>query len=325
MTERFWPSIEVVAVLELVRRRFSASVVTALFVASLRVAAAAEPGMSIATQGDASFTRTLKVGPSGALDLSNVSGDIEIRGGPGDAIEIAAQKDGDPSVVDIDVSQTADRVRVETRYKRGTDGASVDFTVTVPAGTTVSARSVSGDVSVHDVTGEIRAESVSGDVTVSNAGNLLLAKSVSGDLTIQSATSREEPEISSVSGDVVVSELSARGVTVSSVSGDVVLTDADCERASLESMSGAIRYGGTIAPGGRYEFQSHSGNVELRIANDIGFELEAKTFSGRIESDFPVTPNAEGLGEGEVRGVYGDGSALVQASTFSGNVSITRE
>ena len=326
MTARCWPPIEAVAVLELVRRRFSGSVMTALFVASLRLVAAAEPGPNVATQGDALFSRTLRVGPSGALDLSNVSGDIEIRGGPGDEIEIAAQKDGDPSLVDIEVSQTADRVRVETRYKKGADGgASVDFTVTVPAGTTVSARSVSGDVGLHDVTGEIRAESVSGDVTVANAGNLLLAKSVSGDVTIQSATSQKEPEISSVSGDVLVSGLSARGVTVNSVSGDVVLTDTDCERASVESMSGAIRYGGNIAPRGRYEFQSHSGNVELQIANEIGFELAAKTFSGSIESDFPITPNAGGRGDGDVRGVYGDGSALVQASTFSGNVSITRE
>jgi DUF4097 and DUF4098 domain-containing protein YvlB len=295
-------------------------------VASLRITAApAESGPSIVPQGEAVFSRTLRVGPSGALDLSNVSGNIEIRGGPGDEIEIAAQKDGDPSLVDIEVSQTADRVRVETRYKKGTGGVSVDFTVTVPAGITVSARSVSGDVGVHDVTGEIRAETVSGDVTVGNAGNLLIAKTVSGDLTIQSATSQKEPEISSVSGDLLVSELSARAVTVSSVSGDVVLTDADCERASVESMSGTIRYGGQLAPRGRYEFQSHSGDVELRIANEIGFELAAKTFSGSIESDFPVTPKGEGHGEGDVRGVYGDGSALIQASTFSGDVSITRE
>jgi len=155
---------------------------------------------------------------------------------------------------------------------------------------------VSSDVGVYDVAGELRAESVSGDVTVSNAENFLLAKSVSGAVTIQSATSQKEPEIGSVSGDVRVSELSARGVTVSSVSGDVVLTDADCERASVESVSGAIRYGGNLAPGGRYEFQSHSGSVVFQIANEIGFELAAKTFSGRMRVISRSRPMWKGAG-----------------------------
>ena len=304
----------------------SAGVMSALLVASLQfTAAAAEPGARIFPQEDDHFSRALRVGQSGALDLSNVSGDIEIRGGSGEEIRIEAEIDGDPSLVNIDVSQTGDRVRVETRYPKGRKDASVDFTVTVPSGTAVSASSVSGDVDVHYVSGEVRAESVSGDVTVSNLDNLLVAESVSGDLAVQSATSQEELELSSVSGDVLVNDLSARGVVVSSVSGDAVLARANCERASVESVSGEIRYGGSLAANGRYEFQSHSGSVQIQIANEIGFELAATSFSGEIESDFPITPSSGRVGESEVHGVYGDGSALIEASTFSGNVSITRD
>ena len=304
----------------------SGGVLTALLVASLQFpAAAAEAGPRIFPQDDDHFSRTLSVGQSGALDLSNVSGDIEIRGGSGDEIIIEAVKNGDPSLVSIDVSQTGDRVRVETRYTKGNKRASVDFTVTVPSGTAISAKSVSGDVSVSAVGGEVRAESVSGDVTVMNTENLLLVKSVSGDVKVQSAGSLEDAEISSVSGDVHVDGLKARGAEVSSVSGDVALDDAHCERAMLESVSGDIRYSGTLAESGRYEFQSHSGNVRLHIANEIGFELAAKSFSGEIESDFPVTLSSGRVSKSEVHGVYGDGSALIEASTFSGNVSITKD
>jgi DUF4097 and DUF4098 domain-containing protein YvlB len=302
--------------------RISAGIIGALLIASVRLVVAAGPSQP----QDYLFSRTLTVGPSAALDLSNVSGDIEIRGGAGDQIEIQARKSGDPSLADIEVSQTGDRVLVETRYKRGrSKGPSVEYEVTVPTRTAVSAKSVSGDVGVHDVAGYVRAESVSGGITVTNAGNLLLAKSVSGEVTIQSATSQKEPEIASVSGEVSVSQLRAEGVTVSNVSGGVIFTDTDCGSAVVESVSGGIRYGGNLARGGRYEFESHSGNVRLQIANEVGFELEAETFSGTIKSDFPITGRTDRRRENEVHGVFGDGSALIRASTFSGNISINKD
>ena len=111
---------------------------------------------------------------------------------------------------------------------------------------------------------------------------------------------------------------------MSGVSGDVILTHAECERAALESVSGDIRYSGTFAKGGRYEFRTHSGDVFIYIANDVGFELEAETFSGDIESEFPLTMS-DTNSKREVNGVYGDGSALIEASTFSGSVTISKE
>ena len=292
-------------------RKHMQVVLTLLFGASLLGAAAPEERSThLHLQEDEQFSRTFDVGPSGSLDISNVSGDIEIQGGPGTEIRVEAEKHGhgDPSLVSIEVSQTGDRVQIETKYTKGKrhDHMSVDFSVTVPTGTSVS------------------AESVSGDVTVTNAGNLLVAQSVSGEVTVETAASREDPEIGSVSGDVQVTGRKAREVEVSSVSGDVILTHADCERAAMESVSGDIRYSGTFAKGGRYEFESHSGDVQIYIANDIGFELTAETFSGDIESEFPLTMSGT-ISKREVHGVYGDGSVVIEASTFSGSVTISRE
>ena len=92
----------------------------------------------------------------------------------------------------------------------------------------------------------------------------------------------------------------------------------------MESVSGDIRYSGTFADGGHYEFQSHSGDVQIYIANDIGFELAAETFSGDIESEFPLTMSGS-FSKREVHGVFGDGSVMIEASTFSGSVRIAKE
>ena len=75
------------------------------------------------------------------------------------------------------------------------------------------------------------------------------------------------------------------------MSGDVQLADrpgrARCRPRRSAATSSSTR---AIARGGRYEFNSHSGNVRIMLAGNVpGFELDASTFSGSIRSDFPVT------------------------------------
>ena len=74
------------------------------------------------------FTKAVKVGRTGALDLSNIAGDIVVTGGAGDEVRIEAVKrarsrDGDDAkqLLDelrIDVIETTNRVEVRTQYPR---------------------------------------------------------------------------------------------------------------------------------------------------------------------------------------------------------------
>jgi DUF4097 and DUF4098 domain-containing protein YvlB len=289
-------------------------------------------------EGEERFSRQFDIGAEGSFNLSNISGDIVIRAGSGTQVEIEAVKRVNRSrssreiarqleAVEIEVSHTGNRVRIRTRYDDRGDrdiSVSVDYQVTVPSGTEVSVKSVSGDVEVTGVQGELEAESVSGEVTVEDAGNLVQAKSVSGNVEVRSADAARSLEISSVSGDVDSSGLRARELSVESVSGDVEVEDVSCERADLNTVSGDLRYSGTLAPSGRYDFKSHSGDVRLTIPGDVGFELEAQSFSGDIESDFSLTVHSMRR-DRKVNGVFGDGSAVINATTFSGDISITQK
>jgi DUF4097 and DUF4098 domain-containing protein YvlB len=287
------------------------------------------------------FSRQFDIGPNGSLTLSNVSGDIVVRGTSGDQVQIEAVKRVERArsgadaqrqleLVEIDVSHTGTRLRVHTRYgdrreRRDRDmHVSVDYEVSVPFGTEVAVKSVSGDVEVEAVKGELEAESVSGEVSVTGADEIVLAKSVSGSVEIKSSASSRAVEIGSVSGDVEVEGLSAPELELDSVSGDVEIDDASCKRADLSTVSGDVRYSGSLAASGRYNFKSHSGDVRISISGDIGFELEAETFSGEIESDFPLTVSSIGEKQRHVSGTYGDGSALINATTFSGDVNIVQ-
>jgi DUF4097 and DUF4098 domain-containing protein YvlB len=291
------------------------------------------------------FSRTFKVGAAGVLDLSNISGTIVITGGAGEEMVIDAVKRVRAATSDeakrqlasvtIDATERSGRVEVRTTY--ATDhihGGSVDYTVTMPSGAAVFVRSVSGDVRVTTVKGEVRADSVSGNVVVSGAGPNLRAKSVSGDVTVDASGSNGDASLASVSGNVVARGLRARSVDANSVSGDLRLTDITCDRVNVRTMSGEVDYDGPLSKGGRYEMRSHSGNVRLVMAGATGFEVDASTFSGTFRSDFPVTLRSMG-GEsrgdrhgdrrgGSVQGTYGDGSAVLVLGSFSGNIVITK-
>ena len=87
-----------------------------------------------------------------------------------------------------------------------------------------------------------------------------------------------------------------------------------------------VAFSGPLAKGGRYALKSHSGEVTVAIAGGIGFEVDASSFSGQVRSDLPITTHGTDTGRRQrtLSGSYGDGSAILDLTTFSGNVVITK-
>jgi DUF4097 and DUF4098 domain-containing protein YvlB len=282
--------------------------------------------------------KSFKVGPTGTLDIGNVSGDVVVNEGGTDTIVVdavkkfrGAQSDAKDQLArtQVTMEERAGRVEVRTVYDRSTRNikTSVDYTVTAPAGTTVFAHSVSGDVRVSNIKGEVRADTVSGDVTATNTPGATLVKTVSGDATVSGVSNGNELRVSSISGDVTVNGAKARAIDADSISGDVHMTSVACDRASAKSISGDITFGGGLVKAGRYEFKSQSGNIQLTLAGAPGFELDANSFSGNVRSDLPITlragEQAGGRGPGKkIRGTHGDGSAQLVLTSFSGDIVI---
>ena len=97
----------------------------------------------------------------------------------------------------------------------------------------------------------------------------------------------------------------------------------------MHTVSGDVSFAGAILDAGRYEFNAHSGGIELALPPDIGAELSVSTFSGGIESDFPITLKAgeHGIGAAQAKRLnftLGHGSARIVAETFSGDITLQR-
>ena len=318
-----------------------------------RAVATADRAVSRAYQGRSGpeqtdrFSRRIRIGRDGRFSIINLAGNIVVTGGPGDEVSIDAVKrtrggSGDLASVRIDVDDRPGRVDVRTTHtaRDRNDRVSVDYTILVPTGVAVEARSVAGDLTIRNVQGSVRAETISGNVTTAATPKLELLKSVSGDVDLSDTAADGDLSVSSISGDIRARSLKALGIDLKTVSGDVRLTDVACGRLNAQSTSGGLEYSGTLAKAGRYSLSSHSGGIRLTISGQTGFEFSGGSFSGsiRADADGRVTTGRNNdrvsIGRGRGRGrpfsgdvlqaTFGDGSAIVTARTFSGDIILVK-
>jgi len=291
------------------------------------------------SEKEAVETKTFTVARDAALSLVNIAGAIVVEASPGDTIRVEARRvgrgateaDAQEQLDQTRVSYTQHGNRVEVRaYHTGRmQRSEVFFTVAVPASVAVDVRSISGDVRLKGLKGEARADTVSGDLAAEALSALASVKTVSGDLRISGCSSSREVTAGTVSGEIVVRGLKARSCNIGTVSGTVDLADAACDETLVRSVSGDVIYAGSLVKSGRYELKSHSGDIHLRLDGKVGFDVDAQTFSGTVRSDWPIAARAS-EDEGapgwrrsrhtSLRGTFGDGSAELSLTTFSGDI-----
>ena len=290
-------------------------------------------------------TRTLKLGANGVLGLGNIAGDIVVTRGSGadttvDIVKTARGRDVNDAreqlqLVQVEVSERNGRADVRTRYPgrenqgdRRNFSVSVAYNVSAPAGTRISIESISGNVKITDIKGEVSANTVSGDVRITGAGRINGAKTISGVVEIVDAQVDGGLESSSVSGDVILRRVTARRLDAASVSGNITLDDLQCDRVSANSTSGTVTFTGPLARNGRYELNAFSGEIRVLLSGNTGFEVEANSFSGDVRSELAITTRgAQTNRRGRrtvLNGTYGDGSAVLDLTTFSGSIVIAK-
>jgi len=288
------------------------------------------------------LSKTLRLGRNGTFDLQNVSGAVVVTGGGGNEVRIDAIKrvrNRNESearallqAIDVRMEERNGNVEVRTDYPRRNWSGGVDFTVTLPRDANVILRSVSGDLRVGSLNGDLRAETISGNLVATSVKRIRQAKTISGDLEITD-TDGDEVAAQTISGTLMARGIKARSVDLQSVSGDVRITDVESDRTFVRSISGSIEFSGQLARNGRYEFQSHSGDVRVTPLGSPGFTIDASTFSGDMRSDYPLTlqgnppntsPTNRGPNRRPLRATFGDGGAILTLQSFSGNITVVK-
>ena len=235
------------------------------------------------------FQKSYNLGDGGAVQIANVSGDIELKGYEGSALVVTAYKTGrDRDQVEVEDTSTQGRVVLRAKYPRNCNcDAGVKFEVRVPRSSNLvfdKITTASGDVSAEGFTGRITLTTASGDVSVRNLGGEIKASSASG--TVRVADSTGTVNANSASGNV-----------------EVELT--------------------RVEGGGDMRFSSASGDVHVRLPSNIDAQVSMSTVSGSIETNFPIEVKTSTYGPGSrAQGQLGSGARTLKLSSASGNISL---
>lgn len=266
-----------------------------------------------------SLDTTVAFDARGTVIVNCPDGDIVVSGGSANEIRVKARTESGA----IRFTSTGSRAILEPAAgRRCEDGR---YEVTVPAGARVSASSWNGGVTLRAVRGDADVHTQSANVDVRDAGSRLDVETLSGDVTVQGVAS--DASIRTVNGDVSLT--GARGdVEIETVSGDLTLRDIVAKQVRTHTTSGDVSFAGQIQGDGRYEFNTHSGDISLLLPPNVGAQLSISTFNGSIDSDFPITLRAgeHGIGAAQAKRLnftLGQGNARIVAETFSGEVTLS--
>ena len=233
------------------------------------------------------------IGATGAFSLTNVSGDVRVRGAETeDAVVLARSSSGRQEWLPLVVRKAQGMLSIELDHK-GTAlfgwlmrNTNVEFDITLPRGARVEVTAVSAEIRANGLVGEQTYKTVSGDVLLDGVGGRISATSVSGDVRL-TGVQLVEPRANTTSGDLEIAAPNLRALQLRTVSGDAQVRGAFDTGAlhSIESVSGNASIeamsGRTVEVKKGIDF-SGGGNRE-RVVGDGAARLRFRTLSGDLE------------------------------------------
>jgi DUF4097 and DUF4098 domain-containing protein YvlB len=239
------------------------------------------------------FERTLTVNGPVELSVRTGSGNIQIRTGDGNRVQIVGRISAGSSRDGLDpaervrrveaappITQTGNVIRIgDTNDDPNYRNVAISYELVVPSNTRINAQTGSGDQAIGSVDGPVRAQTGSGSIRVERTGGSLHAQTGSGNIQVDSVGG--EVRAQTGSGSVEVRQVARADVSV----------------------------------------QTGSGSVTLSLPADAAYTLDARTGSGSISTSQPLTVQGR-VGRNHLTGTVRGGGNSVQVRTGSGSIDI---
>jgi hypothetical protein len=271
--------------------------------------------------GDATFDRTVAAQPHGVVDISNVSGSVEVKGWDRAEVRVRAELESD--VERVDISTEGGHTIIKVVLPSHSHGGEAELHVQVPKDSEVNVSAVSADVTSQGVLGIQRLSAVSGDVTAEIAGSDVEARTVSGGIKLRGHGKPARLRVSTVSGDVHL-EHGAGDFEGNTVSGSLTASLDSARLVRWRSTSGDLRFTGKLTRDATFEAASVSGDLSVRATADGGYEYEVSSFSGDITDCFnvPSERTSKYAPGSRLQGSLGKGAGHMRLKTMSGDIQL---
>jgi len=240
-------------------------------------------GWGLARAGDETFERTVAADPHGTVEITNISGRIEVSAWDNPQVQVHAEH-APAGQGNITVDSDHDRVTIKVLVPGASFGrGGTQLFVKVPRESGLEVSAVSADVSTRDVQGPQQLKVVSGEIKADAFQKDVEAKSFSGDVIIQARNPGAHLRLSSISGEIKV-EHGAADLEATNVSGDVLLHLDSMHNLRVHTTSSDVVVEGKLLHGGSIDADTVSGEMKLRVIPDKGFDYDISTFSGDIDN-----------------------------------------
>jgi DUF4097 and DUF4098 domain-containing protein YvlB len=252
--------------------------------------------------------------PDGTVKITNAVGSVRVSGWDRDSVALSGTLGAGAERLEFSVEARETRIRVVVPAEAHTVGGS-RIELRVPRGSHVAVRTTAADIEVEGVVGALDLESVSGGIRVTGTPHMVYAASAGGDVQLDVVS--KVVRAKSLNGDVTV--LRARGyLEVSTVSGAARVTGQRVWEGEITSVSGSIRFEGDFDPDGSFDFESHSGDIELVLPAGLRADFDLTTLEGgRVVNDFaPATARSFTVGGGGTR---------IHITSFKGVITLRRQ
>jgi len=352
---------------------------TLCVMATLLLAAALVPVSPAQARQEYTFEeeRTLMLEPGTLITVQNVSGRIDVHGWDGDHVQVISTKRikarsreearewaGKVEIIieknDQDLLIKAERPRDWTESLESLlDGifqrkpsASVDFEISTPPDVHLEITSVSGDISVREITGETNIDVVSGDLEIFDIGSHVTIEAVSGDMVLKKIAGNVD--VDAVSGDTRLESIGGN-VRINVTSGDATLENVDGDlyidgtsgdvsaqniygdvnidvtsgdiyvlqkggELRIDTSSGDVSVETTLMKPGNFLVETSSGQITFRVPSDASSMVEMETSGGKITAKVPMT--IESMSRTHLVGILGGGDGEIVLSTSGGDIDL---
>lgn len=268
-------------------------------------------------------SKTLKVSAEEpvTLNVMNDSGDVTVRGGDVETVQVDAVKtaydssqsraDAEVKTIKYTIEQAGNAITIRYEIPDSMNFNNkintVDFIVTVPENTSVEVRANSGSIELSRIVGTVDIGSDFGNTTLENIEGAVTVDSQSGAIRAsQLEAGSKDIVLATDFGEVTLERASGRNLNVDSQSGSLKLSDirltanlvagtdfgeitlakVSADSYELDSNSGSI-----TVDGGKSRIRAYTDFGSINISNATSATLDLLTKSGSI--DF-----AGSLGEG---------------------------
>ena len=252
------------------------------------------------------FHQSYLLAEGNGVSIKNIAGNITVKGYDGAEIIVTAFKEGrDRDQLSIEDFSTESQIDIQVKAPPDCYcEATVRFEISVPQAVSYDYNSFStaaGNIRIEDLRGKIHADNVSGWILMRNVAGAMFASSFSGDVMIDQAT-----ETATTLGE---NSQPRDSILAKSISGNIKVTLIQLNDSAMNRM----------------EFSSLSGNVEVRVPENLGADVEITTMIGRLITDFPLMIAAPPFWfGGSARGRVGNGAHELIITSVVGNVSLLK-